>query len=191
MAGSARYTAILDANTLYLTLLRDLLLSLAKAGLFHARWTSTIHDEWTRNLAKDRPDVAAKLPAIVALMNQTIPDCLVENYEPLMGCFSLPDADDRHVVAAAVAGHADAIVTYNLRDFPLEVVAPLGIEGLHPDEFVMNQLQLHDFTAIEAVKQMRARWSNPSRTANELIDALERRGLPLTAAHLRLAEGLI
>ena len=125
---------------MYPTLLRDLLLSLAKAGLFHARWTSTIHDEWTRNLAKDRPDVAAKLPAIVALMNQTIPDCLVENYEPLINCFSLPDVDDRHVLAAAVAGHADAIVTYNLRDFPLEVVAPLGIEVLHPDEFVMNQL---------------------------------------------------
>ena len=191
MAGSARYTAILDANTLYPTLLRDLLLSLAKAGLFHARWTATIEAEWIRNLAGDRPDIADKLPAMAMLMNQAIPDCMVENYEPLIDCFSLPDPDDRHVVAAAVAGHADAIVTYNVRDFPLEVLTPLGIEVLHPNEFVMNQLQLHDFTPIEAVKQMRARWIKPPRTANELIDALERRGLALTAAHLRLAEGLI
>ena len=57
MAGSARYTAILDANVLYPQLIRDTLLSLAVERLYHARWSATIHAEWTRNLAKDRPAV--------------------------------------------------------------------------------------------------------------------------------------
>ena len=74
MAGSARYTAILDANVLYPQLLRDTLLSLAVHRLYHARWTAKIHDEWTRNLAKDRPDLATRLPSVVALMNASVPE---------------------------------------------------------------------------------------------------------------------
>lgn len=191
MAGSARYTAVLDANVLYPTLVRDLLLSLATSGLYHARWTVDIHDEWTRHLAQDRPDLADKLPAVVALMNEAVPDCLVENYKPLVGCVELPDPNDRHVLAAAIAGHADCIVTFNVKDFPHEATSRHGIEVQHPDDFVMNQLQLQQLVALEAVKRMRARWRNPERTASELINALEHRGLPLTAEHLRQASSLI
>ncbi|MEZ5644839.1 MAG: PIN domain-containing protein [Burkholderiaceae bacterium] len=181
----------MDANVLYPTLVRDLLLSLATAGLYHARWTADIHEEWTRNLAADRPEIADKLPALVDTMNTAIPDCLVENYEPLIGCVTLPDPSDRHVLAAAMAGHADAIVTFNLQDFPSEITSRHGIEVQHPDEFVMNQFQLRELVALEAVKRMRARWRNPERTANELILALEQRDLLLTAAHLRQAQSLI
>lgn len=191
MAGSARYTAVLDANVLYPTLVRDLLLSLATSNLYHARWTADIHAEWTRNLAKARPDIEARLPELVAAMNTAVPDCMVENYEPLVGSLDLPDPTDRHVLAAAIAGHADAIVTFNLKDFPAEVLSKHGIEVQHPDDFVMNQLQLQELVALDAVKRMRARWKNPERTAAELIAALEQRGLPLTAEHLRQAESLI
>jgi len=76
--------------------------------LYHARRSATIHDEWTRNLAKDRPELAAKLPLVVERMNASVPDCLVTNYEKLAGSIELPDPDDRHVVAAAIVGHADA-----------------------------------------------------------------------------------
>ena len=74
MAGSSWYTAILDANVLYPQLLRDTLLSLAVERLYHARWSATIHDEWTRNLAKDRPGIAATLPAVVALIVAASPN---------------------------------------------------------------------------------------------------------------------
>lgn len=191
MAGSSRYTAILDANVLYPQLLRDTLLSLAVERLYHARWSATIHDEWTRNLAKDRPDLAAKLPAVIALMNASVPDCLVTNYEQLASSIELPDADDRHVVAAAIVGHADAIVTFNIKDFPEAVLQPYGIEVQHPDEFVMNQLQLQKIPALSAIKKMRSRWTNPVRPAEELIAAFEKRGLPLTADLLREALTLI
>ena len=55
----------------------------------------------------------------------------------------------------------------------------------------MNQLQLQELVAINAIKKMRARWKNPERSATDLIAALEKRGMPLTAAHLRQAEALI
>lgn len=84
MAGSARYTALLDANVLYPQLLRDTLLSLAVDGLYHARWSAQIHDEWTRHLIADRPELADKISGVVELMNQSVPDCLVAGYEKLI-----------------------------------------------------------------------------------------------------------
>ena len=191
MAGSARYTALLDANTLYPAPLRDLLLSLAIAGLYHARWTHRIHDEWTRSLAQNRPEIADRLPQLVELMNRSVPDSIVENYEALAESLVLPDADDRHVLVAAIVGHADAIVTFNLKDFPLSVLARHGIEALHPDDFVLNQLELRELDALGAIKTMRGRLRRPTLSAAELIATFERAGLLATAAHLRRAQGLI
>jgi predicted nucleic acid-binding protein len=191
LAGSSRYTVILDANVLYPQLLRDTLLSLAGENLYHARWSATINEEWVRNLVKNRPDIADKLPAVVKLMCDSVPDCLVTHYEKLAESIDLPDPDDRHVVAAAIAGHADAIVTFNTKDFPQAVLQPYGIEVQHPDEFVMNQLQMQKIPALTAIKKMRARWSNPPRSAQDLITAFEWRGLPLTADLLREAIALI
>ena len=191
MAGSARYTAVLDANTLYPAPLRDLLVSLAVEGLYHARWTAQIHAEWVRNLAGKRPEIEPQLAALVELMNRSVPDCLVENYEGLIAGLVLPDADDRHVLAAAIAGHADAIVTFNLQDFPADALDAHKIEALHPDDFVLNQLELRPYEALAAVKKMRARLTRPLQSAAELIATLERSGLPASAAHLRQAQALI
>lgn len=191
MAGSARFTAVLDANTLYPTLVRDLLLSLAQMGLYHARWTTDIESEWTRNLQADRPELAPRLAALVGLMRDAIPDCLVENHRPFLEAIHLPDHDDRHVVAAAVASHADAIVTFNLKHFPAEAVSLYGIEVLHPDNFITRQLQRQPDAALKAIKAMRARWRNPPRSADEMMAALEKRGLSMTAAYLGEVRGLI
>lgn len=126
MAGSALYTAVLDANVLYPFAIRDLLLCLAEEGLFHARWTPDIHHEWVRNLYANQPELGeAKLWALVEVMNRSIPDCVVTGYGQLINSLSLPDPDDRHVLAAAIAGQADTIVTFNLKDFPQAVLAPL------------------------------------------------------------------
>ncbi len=191
MAGSTRYTAILDANVLYPNLLRDLLLSMAAAGLYHARWTSHINDEWTRNLVAKKPEVAPKIAILLELVNQAVPDCLVENYVSLIDSLVLPDPDDRHVLAAAIAGHADAIVTINLKDFPEEVLAQHGVEAQHPDDFVMNQLELRPFDALEVIKRVRARMKNPARSGADLIEMFEKNGLPQTAQYLKLRTGLI
>ena len=104
LAGSSRYTAVLDANVLYPTLVRDVLMSLAVEGLYHAKWSEQIHDEWVRNLSKDRPELADKLPAVVSLMNDAIPDSVVTGYQSLIPSLELPDEDDRHFSRSQLLG---------------------------------------------------------------------------------------
>lgn len=191
MAGSAKYTAVLDANVLYPALLRDVLLSLADADLYSAKWSAHIRDEWTRSLLRDRPAMEAKIAAAAQAMEEAIPDCLVSGYEHLIEGLKLPDPDDRHVLAAAIAGHADAIVTWNEKDFPKEVLDPFGIEVQTPDEFVLNQLMLEKVAALSALKRMRERWARPQYDAVALVALLEKRGLAQTAAHLRDVVALI
>lgn len=101
-------TAILDANVLYPAPLRDLLMHLAVAGLFKAKWIDAIYDEWMRNLLAHRPDLSKpQLERTRELMNRAVPDALVSGYEPLVPALTLPDPDDRHVLAAAIRAGAD------------------------------------------------------------------------------------
>lgn len=191
MAGSAKYTAILDANVLYPNTLRNLLLSLASDGLYHVKWTTEITQEWSRNLVADRPDIASKIDRLVELVNLSVKDCLVEGYEYIIPTIELPDLNDRHVVAAAVVGHADAIVTFNLKDFPAELIDKFGIDVQHPDDFLMNQLQLRQFDALEVMRKVRGRYRNPQLSAKEFIELVSRNGLPQTAQYLQTHMGLI
>jgi predicted nucleic acid-binding protein len=182
---------VLDANVLYPALLRDLLLSLAHADLYSARWSAHIRDEWMRSLLAHRPGMEAQIASAAAAMEAAIPDCLVTGYEELIAGLRLPDPDDRHVLAAAIAGHADAIVTWNEKDFPHEMLDPFGIELQTPDEFVLNQIMLEKLPALAAIRRMRERWARPQYDATALVDLLEKRGLPQSAAHLRDVVGLL
>src|SRR5437660_782706 len=109
---------------------------LALTGLFRARWSADVHEEWISNLLKKRPDLTRdKLERTRMLMDKHAVDALVTGYEDLIPALQLPDPDDRHVLAAAIRGRADVIVTMSLRDFPSAAIAPFGIEAQHPDEF--------------------------------------------------------
>ncbi len=113
-----------DANVLYPSMLRDLLIRIAQAGLVQAKWTDRILDEAFDNLTANRPDLDyQKLRRTRDLINRAIRDCLVTGYEPLIEVVDLPDPDDRHVLAAAIKAHAQVIVTDNLKDFPPDVLA--------------------------------------------------------------------
>ena len=192
MAGSLAYTVILDACVLYPAPVRDILLSFAEAELFRARWTTQIHDEWTRNLLKNRPDLSSsKMDLTVASINAAVEDCLVENYEYLIPDLILPDPDDRHVLAAAIAGHADAIVTFNLKDFPADIVGKYKVEILHPDDFFVDQFDLEPMKALTIIKSIRTRLKKPPITAEELIMTYESLGLVQTSNLLREAIHLI
>jgi predicted nucleic acid-binding protein len=97
---------------------RDLLLSCAAAGLYRAKWSQQIHDEWTRNLIANRPELdPERLRTTCTKMNVSVPDSLVTGYEDLIDSLHLPDPDDRHVLAVANRSDADAIITFNQRDF--------------------------------------------------------------------------
>lgn len=192
MAGSYRYTVVLDACVLYPAPLRDLLLSLAEDGLFRARWSDSIHEEWIRNLLLNRDDLSReKLLRTVGLMNQAIEDATITGFDYLIPALALPDADDRHVLAAAIVGHADAIVTFNLRDFPEQATQAHGVEVLHPDDFLVAQYDLAPIGVLTVVKSMRERLRKPPRTAIELIETLEAQSLPEFCKKLRQAAELI
>ena len=78
------FTAILDANVLYPMMLRDFLITLATTGLYRAKWTEQIHDEWVRNLLNDRRELEVRIQTTSSLMNEAVPDCLVVGYEALI-----------------------------------------------------------------------------------------------------------
>lgn len=180
------FTALFDANVLYPAQIRDLLLELARSDLFRAKWTEQINDEWIRNVLQDRPDLTeAQLARTRMLMNASVLDCLVKDYEPLIEALALPDPDDRHVLAAAIKGRADVIVTFNLTDFPIYCLDNYGIEAQHPDVFIGHLIDLSDGKVCAAVRQVRARLRQPPLDVFEYLEKLERCGLAVTAVTLR------
>jgi hypothetical protein len=126
-------------------------------------------------------------------MHRACPDWEVEEsaWQAIIPSVKLPDAGDHHVLAAAIAGHADCIVTSNLADFPSEALAPFGIETIHPDDFLRAQLELNQFRVLAAFKTMRARRQNPAMTADVFAETFEKNGLVKTAGILRQAAELI
>lgn len=161
-------------------------------GIYRARWSDHIHDEWITALLANRPDLS---PTILArtrqLMNDAVPDCLVTGYESLIPALSLPDPDDRHVLAAAIAGQADVIVTFNLKDFPERALQAHGIEAQHPDTFLMHQMSLEPVLMLKSARRIRQRLKHPPKTADEYLDTLREAGLVIVAAELEKTKGLL
>jgi predicted nucleic acid-binding protein len=145
------FTAIYDANVLYPAPLRDFLMHLALSGVYRARWSAQIHEEWKRNLLLNRPEFTRdQLDRTSALMDSAVPDALVTDYEPILEGLELPDVDDRHVLAAAIKCNASVIVTFNLKDFPKGALEPFDIEPLHPDDFIADLWDLDQAAVLEA-----------------------------------------
>jgi hypothetical protein len=118
-------------------------------------------------------------------MNAAVPDSLVTNYRKLIPSIVLPDENDRHVVAAAIRAKANAIVTYNLKDFPAEELEKYDLEAIHPDDFINYQIDLDTAKVIMAAKNCCGRLKKPPRTGAEYLEALERVALLKTASALR------
>ena len=182
----AAYTAFYDASVLYPSELRNLLMHLAMTGLFRARWSNDVHEEWIRALLRKRPDLSReKLERTRSLMDAHATDALVTGYEDLIEGLLLPDPDDRHVLAAAIRGRADVIITSNERDFPAEILAPFGIEAQHPDQFISHLLSLSPGIVAEAARDHRESLKNPPKTIGEYMNTLEAQGLEQTVVVLR------
>ena len=180
------FVAVYDACVLYPAPLRDLLMHLALSGLYRARWTARIQDEWIAALLRQRPDLSREqLEWTRQQMDFAIPDCLVSRYEGLEENISLPDPDDRHVLAAAILCGAGTIVTYNLKDFPDAALAAYGISAQHPDQFIEHAFDLNQAAVCKAVRDQRASLKNPPRSVEELLDAYLRQGLATTVVALR------
>ncbi len=176
MAG---VTALLDANVFFSAPLRDLLLQMALADLFRARWSQRIHDEWIAAILRRRPDLSRRrLERTRALIDSHARESLVVNYQSLIPTLSLPDPKDRHVLAAAIAGGADVIVTSNIRDFPAITLAAHGLEAQHPDDFLCRLFDAAPEIACESIRTVRLRLKRPALSALEYLSMLNRQSLP-------------
>lgn len=184
--------AVYDACVLYSAPLRDLLLHLALLDLVHARWTDMIQEEWIRNVLASRSDLTrSQLDRTRALMDTHVRDGRVEGYESLIDNLSLPDPDDRHVLAAAIHAGAKVILTFNLRDFPDTALSPYGVKAEAPDTFVGALLDESPELVCTAARRQRSFLKNPPKSVEEYLAALERVGLPLTASKLRPFSNLL
>ncbi len=118
-------------------------------------------------------------------MNEAVRDCLVTGHEEFIDSLTLPDPDDRHVLAAAIRDGAQVIVTYNLTDFPPETLSRFDIEAQQPDDFLVSLLDAAPGAVCAAVKRQRESLRNPPKTAEELLATLEGQGLTKGIARLR------
>lgn len=140
-----------------------------------------------RNLLEKREDLSRdKLIRTRDLMNENAGDCLVEAYEPLIETLTLPDPGDRHVLAAAIRSEAEAIITFNLKDFPKDNLEAYGIRPVHPDEFAMELFTLDSVRFCAAVRAQRQGLKNPSYTASELVERFRKNSLDKVADALTL-----
>jgi hypothetical protein len=182
----AALIAFYDANVLYPAELWNFLMYLALSGLFRAKWSAAVHEEWISNLLKNRPDLTReKLERTRQLMDKATLDALVEGYEDLIPTLTLPDENDRHVLAAAIRGEAHVIVTMNLKDFPDEVLQNFEMEAQHPDEFIMQLIELAPDVVMDAAETHRQSLKNPPKSIEKFFASLETRGLPKSVAAMR------
>jgi hypothetical protein len=131
--------AVFDACILYPFHLRNIVVRAAVDRLVEARWTDEIHEEWIRNLTFGTPAIPIeRMQATRRLMNEALPTATVSGYRDHIPAVSLPDPDDRHVVAAAIAASASTILTWNLRDFPAGELKKFGLRRAPPDAFLTD-----------------------------------------------------
>ena len=163
--------AVLDSCVLYSATLRNLFMWLTIRLAFQPKWTEQIHAEWMENLLKNRPDLtSARLERTRELMDRWGRDWSVPEYEPLVDTLVLPDPDDRHVLAAAIASKASEIITFNLSDFPSSVLEPLGIRAVHPDKFLCELFDKDSPLFMAAIHDQLGALRNPPHTLDDLLD---------------------
>lgn len=179
--------AVIDANVLYRSTIRDLLIRLAISGLIQAKWSDRILEETFSNIIKNRPELdPAKLARTRELMDCAVRDVTVNDYDDIEASLMLPDPDDRHVLAAAIKAGAQVIVTDNTADFPAKTLAQWGIVARRADRFISDLIDLRRDAVADAVKQIANAHTRPPTTLEGVLDRLETEGLKRAAALLRV-----
>jgi predicted nucleic acid-binding protein len=179
------FTALIDTNVLVGALTRNLLLTLAEAGLFRARWSATTLNEFERAFVKLYGEAERDTAVIQRQrMEAAFPEARIEVRDHLINSLTLPDPDDRHILAAAIDARAGVIVTENTKDFPADRLVPHGIEAVRLDDFLADCIDRADAGAIAAIRRMRLRFQRPDIDADALIRRVDKLGLSETAKML-------
>jgi predicted nucleic acid-binding protein len=178
--------AVFDACILYPFHLRNVIVQAAVDRLVHARWTDEIHDEWMRNLVANVPNLSVeRLNATKQLMAIALPDAMILGYERHIETISLPDPDDRHVVAAAIEAKATHILTWNLRHFPARVLKAHGLVRQTPDAFLADLYDQVPQLLLASLANARRNLSKSGLSAEEFLNMLREQKLTQLANRLR------
>lgn len=184
MIHSARFTCVLDTNVIFPIEIRDLLFWFAFYDLFIPKWSKHIFDEWD-DVMRRKGVSEVEITKRIDKANQAFPNALVENYEPLIPCLTLPDEKDRHVLAAAIKVNANLIVTNNIKDFPKAYLSNFSLSAKKADDFLTDIIDLNQQDAVKAFKELVMNRRNPDLDEFQVLEAFRRNGLTKTADYLR------
>lgn len=170
------FPAFLDTNVLYGAVLADTLLRVAEAGAYRPRWSVDVLAELSRNLVRHAGLGLDKAERRIEQMEQAFPDASVTGHNGLIDGLRC-DPKDRHVLAAAIHGGCQVIVTFNTKDFPPESVESFGITVVHPQDFLLDQLDLYPRLVQDALLAQAATSQRPELSYHEVLGRLRRAGV--------------
>lgn len=174
----------LDACVLFPTVMREVLLAVAGQGLFTPLWSDRILGEWQRAAARYGPQAEVEALAAIARAQDAFPNARVKPQPGLEARLFLPDDNDIHVLATAIAGNADAIVTLNAKDFPRGTLQAEGLARRDPDGLLWELWSHHPDQVEAALEQVRATASRLSAEDKALKPLLKRAKLTRLARAL-------
>ena len=178
------HTALLDANVLHPMVLCDLLIRLSLAGCYRVLWSEEILSEMTRSVLRRRPDITPdRMARRVSLMNEALPDAMVVGYGRVITTVA-EFGSDAHVVAAAIVGRANVIVTQNLGDFPAPALRRHGLEAESPDRFLVRQWWMDPVLVAHVVVQQAQSTRRPALSPRDVLDRLR----PIVPEFVQLVE---
>ncbi|MEA5472119.1 PIN domain-containing protein [Spirulina sp. 06S082] len=169
----AIFPAILDSCVIYPMYLRDILLCAAEVGLYQVHWTEEILEGSLRNLVKNGVMSQEKARSLSSIMNNAFPEALIEMTDDLIPCMDNHERD-RHVLAAALIGKAEVIVTNNIKHFPEEKLKKFNVIAQSADEFLLSLLDLSEDLMLSALANQARRLRNPRKDIFELLSILEK-----------------
>ncbi|ETK36630.1 PIN domain-containing protein [Microbispora sp. ATCC PTA-5024] len=176
-----------DTNVLFPFSLMDLMLALTEDAVHTLVWTERLLDEWERVIVRERRRSAPAASRITAAIREHFDDLRVDevDYKHLLDRMEGPDADDRHHMAAAVAGRAGVLLTWNLADFPAPFLGRYGVTVSDPDTYLCALLDRAPAEVTAVLARMAAGKRRPPMTAYDVVAALGRAGVPAFARHAR------
>jgi predicted nucleic acid-binding protein len=170
------FPAFFDTNVLYGALLNDFILNLADLGLFRPLWSKDVLFELAKNLVRNGEDPTS-VEKRVGTMKRYFADAMVTGYDDLVPTMT-NNEKDRHVLAAAVRGGAEVLVTFNTKDFPEASIEPFDLDVVHPDDFLLDQLDLYRAPTLRALVELVEGYDSPAMTVDGFLLALTRAGVP-------------
>jgi predicted nucleic acid-binding protein len=149
----------------------DLLLGLSEDSVHTVVWSDALLDEWERVIVREQRRTQATAASLTTAIREFFADSKIDlsAYEHLIADMPGNDPDDHHHMAAAIAGHATVLITENIKDFPTEPLAQLGLRVARPDAYLCELLAdlpdsivaLAEIKAEDAVGPKRCEKVNP------------------------------